>query len=268
LIVDDSPQNIQLVDSHLKDEEYRISFSQSGYDAIDKVRKNSFDLILMDIMMPGLDGLETCRRIHELPEHHDIPVIFLTAKIDKESIVQGLEAGAVDYIVKPFHGAELLARIRTHLALKTYREQLEAINVDLNKEILRGIEMEEKLRESQQEIVRINRQPYKKATEDSLTGLLNRQKMMDFIEYEYERASRTKKGFSIVLTDIDFFKKVNDTYGHDCGDVVLKGVADTILAQGRKQDQVARWGGEEFLLLLPDTDGRGAYTLAEKIRKK
>lgn len=267
LIVDDNPQNIQLVASHLKEHNYRISFSQSGRDALDKVQNASFDLILLDIMMPEMDGYQTCRQIRELPEYHEVPVIFLTAKIDKASIVKGFEVGAVDYIVKPFHGAELLARIRTHLELQSYRQKLEEINIHLNKEVLRGIKMEQELRDSKEEIEKINRQLYKKTTEDALTGLLTRRKMMDFIEYEYERSQRTHNSFSVILADIDFFKKVNDTYGHDCGDVVLQNVARSLLSHVRKQDQVARWGGEEFLILLPETDSEGALVLAEKIRE-
>jgi len=266
LIVDDNPQNIQMVAKHLKTDTYRISFSQSGMDALEKVRSADFDLILLDIMMPEMDGYETCRRIHELPEGREIPVIFLTAKIDKESIVRGFEAGAVDYIMKPFHAAELLVRIRTHLQLKSYRDRLEEINIHLNKEILKGIQMESELRESREELQKVNRQLYEKATTDSLTGLLNRRKMMDFIEYEHERTDRSRQPYSLVMSDIDFFKKINDTYGHACGDTVLVEISRIFLSGVRKQDQVSRWGGEEFLMLLPDTEEKGARFLAEKIR--
>lgn len=266
LIVDDNPQNIQLVATHLKTENYRISFAQSGMDALEKIRNAPFDLVLLDIMMPEMDGYETCRRIHEMPESRETPVIFITAKIDKDSIVRGFEAGAVDYIMKPFHSAELLVRIRTHLELKSYRDRLEEINIDLNKEILKGIQMETELRESRAELQKVNRQLYEKATTDSLTGLLNRRKMLDFIEYEHERTDRTRQAYSLVMADIDFFKQINDTYGHDCGDLVLREIASILLTQVRKQDQVSRWGGEEFLMLLPDTKGEGALFLAEKIR--
>jgi diguanylate cyclase (GGDEF)-like protein len=266
LIVDDNPQNIQLVASHLRQEGYRISFSQSGRDVLQKIEKVSFDLILLDIMMPEMDGFEICTRVREHPEYREVPIIFLTAKIDKESIVKGFEVGAVDYIVKPFHGSELLARIRTHLDLKAYREKVEQINIQLNKEILNGIKMQEELEASKAELEKMNRKLYEKATKDALTKLFNRRKMTDLIEYEYDRALRNKLPFSIIITDIDHFKKVNDTYGHDCGDVVLEEVSETLMAMIRKQDQVGRWGGEEFLLLLPETDTEGALILAEKIR--
>ena len=157
--------------------------------------------------------------------------------------------------------------MRTHLELKNYREKLEQINVDLNKEILRSIQMEDELRSSKEELEKVNRQLYEKATKDVLTGLFNRRKMMDFIEYEIERSTRNNQPFSIFLTDIDHFKRVNDTYGHDCGDVVLRTIAQTFLSAIRKQDHVSRWGGEEFMFLLPETDENGSSTLAEKIRR-
>ncbi len=261
LIVDDNAQNIQLVASHLKEEGYRISFSQTGRDVLNKIKNASFDLILLDIMMPEMDGFEICTRVRQHPEYKEVPIIFLTAKIDKESIVKGFEVGAVDYILKPFHGAELLARIRTHLELKAYREKVEEINIQLNKEILKGIKMQEELEE-------MNRRLYEKATKDALTGLFNRRKMTDLIEYEYDRALRNQLPFSVIITDIDHFKAVNDTHGHDCGDEVLQEVSQILTSMTRKQDQASRWGGEEFLLLLPETDTNGARTLAEKIRTK
>ncbi len=266
LIVDDNPQNIQLVASHLKEEGYRISFSQSGKDALQKVQNAAFDLILLDIMMPEMDGYEACTRIKEVPEYKDAPIIFLTAKIDKESIVKGFEVGAVDYVVKPFHAAELLARIRTHLNLKSYREKLEEMNIELNKEVLKSMQIQEELENSKAELEEMNRRLYEKATKDSLTGLFNRRKMADLIEYEYDRSIRNQLPFSIIITDIDHFKKVNDTYGHDCGDIVLEEISQILMSLIRKQDQVSRWGGEEFLLLLPETGTDGALTLAEKIR--
>lgn len=268
LIVDDNPQNIQLVASHLKQEGYRISFSQSGRDVLQKIENAAFDLILLDIMMPEMDGFEICTRVREHPEYREVPIIFLAAKIDKESIVKGFEVGAVDYIEKPFHGAELLARIRTHLELKAYRERVEQINIQLNKEILNGIKMQEELEASKAALEEMNRKLYEKATKDALTKLFNRRKMTDLIEYEYDRAQRNTLPFSIIITDIDHFKKVNDTYGHDCGDVVLEEISRALMSMIRKQDQVGRWGGEEFLLLLPETDTEGALTLAEKMRSK
>ncbi len=267
LVVDDNPQNIQLVAGHLKERGYRIAFSQSGSDALDKVENTHFDLILLDIMMPEMDGLELCRRIKEKPEYREIPIIFLTAKTDKESIVHGFEVGAVDYVVKPFFGAELLARVHTHLKIKAFQEQLEEINTEMNRELLKSMELAEDLTKTKEELQAVNRQLYERATKDPLTGLFNRRKMIDSLEYEKERTNRGESCYAIIICDIDHFKSVNDTYGHDCGDEILTQVASLFGETIRKQDQLARWGGEEFLILLPETGEEGALTLAEKIRR-
>ena len=268
LIVDDNSLNIQLVNSHLNRVGYHSTFSTSGKDALEKVKNTLFDLVILDVMMPEMDGFETCKRILKRPEYKEVPIIFLTAKADKESIAKGFELGAVDYIRKPFDGSELLARIGTHLELKGYREKLEEINIELNKEILKGVQMQEELQTTQNELEKMNRRLYEKASKDALTGLFNRRKMTDLIEYEYDRSLRTQQSFSIIITDIDHFKQVNDNFGHDCGDNVLKEIAEILNSLVRNQDRVARWGGEEFLLLLPDTNIDGAVILAEKIRKK
>ena len=267
LIVDDNPQNIQLVASHLQEDGYRIAFSQHGGDALEKVRHTLYDLILLDIMMPEIDGFEVCRRIKELPEYKETPIIFLTAKTDKESIINGFEAGAVDYVAKPFYGAELLARVRTHLKIKAFQEQLEEINAQINRELLKSMEMADDLSKTKDELQTVNRQLYDRATKDPLTGLFNRRKMIDFLEYEKERNRRGDTTYAIIICDIDHFKSVNDTHGHDCGDEILKQVAGVFEETVRKQDQISRWGGEEFLILLPETDEGGAVTLAEKIRR-
>lgn len=268
LIVDDNSLNMQLVNSYLKREGYQSTFSYSGKEALDKVKHTVFDLVLLDVMLPEMDGFEICKRILAQPEYKEVPIIFLTAKVDKESIAKGFEVGAVDYIRKPFEGTELLARIGTHLELKGYREKLEKINIELNKEVLKGMQMQEELQTTQDELEKMNRRLYEKASKDALTGLFNRRKMTDLIEYEYDRSLRTQQLFSIIITDIDHFKRVNDNFGHDCGDKVLKEIAGALNSLVRSQDRVARWGGEEFLLLLPDTDIEGALILAEKIRKK
>lgn len=261
-----STEDNSLLKSCFRGQHYKLSFAASENEAMEKIKADQLDLILLDITISAFNGYKLTRNIHKIPEYHDIPILFLTDDMDKQSIMKGFKAGAVDFIIKPYRQAEILVRVRTHLELKSYREKLEEINVDLNKEVLRGIRMEDELRSSKQELEKANRLLYEEATKDMLTGLFNRRKMMDFIEYEIERANRNKKGFSIILTDIDHFKKVNDTYGHDCGDVVLKDIGETFMALTRRQDQVSRWGGEEFMFLLPETDSTGAFTLAEKIR--
>ncbi|MBP7175570.1 MAG: diguanylate cyclase [Thermoclostridium sp.] len=247
LIVDDTPENLEISGKILEKESYDIYVADSGETALDLASNVKFDLILLDIMMPVMDGFEVCRRIREKPEYGSVPVIFLSAKAGIESVMKGFELGAVDYVRKPFNPAELVARVKIHVELKKTREELELQNSKLLKAY------------SEMELM---------AVTDPLTGLFNRREMLSRIEHEIVRFNRNSLPFTIVLSDIDFFKKVNDTYGHECGDFILKSVAGTLKSTLRKQDIVSRWGGEEFLLLLPGTDPFGAAIIAEKLRKK
>lgn len=232
LIVDDNPQNLQVVGTVLKPHGFGLQFVMSGEKVFDAVKEQRPDLILLDIQMPGMDGFEISHALNQDPEYRDIPVIFLTAAYkDEESIVKGFKNGGVDYVTKPFFTEELVARIKTHLRLKKYKEYLQELSFT-----------------------------------DPLTGLLNRRSILDRIHNEQKRARRSGSWFTIILTDIDRFKQVNDTYGHDCGDVVLSEIAQILKNTVREQDCFARWGGEEFLLLLLETDSQGGLTLAEKLR--
>jgi len=267
LIISGNLEDYAIIRDCFKRQPYSLSFVPTENEALENLKSLQYKLILLDMSSPELNGYDLCRTIHAIPEYHDTPILFLAALMDKRSIMKGFKAGAVDYILQPYNQGEMLVRVRTHLELKNYRDKLEEINIDLNKEVLKGIRMEDELRSSKEELERVNRQLYEKATRDMLTGLFNRRKMIDFIEYEIERSSRSSDIFSLILTDIDHFKKINDTCGHDCGDTVLKDIARSFLSVIRKLDQVARWGGEEFMFLLPETDIGGAFTLAEKIRR-
>lgn len=247
LLIDDTPVNLEIAGKILEKENYDIYIAESGYTALKLIEDTDFDLILLDIMMPEMDGFETYKKMKEHKKFNDVPVIFFTAKVDIESVINGFELGAVDYIRKPFNGLELKARVRTHVELKKMREELE----EKNKSLAYAYD---KL-----EII---------ATTDPLTKLFNRREITKKLEEEQIRYERNNKPFSIIIADIDLFKKVNDTYGHNCGDFILKSVADILKNTSRKQDSVSRWGGEEFLLLLPETDTDGATSLAEKLRLK
>lgn len=259
LIVDDNPQNIRLTAALLQPEGYNLAFAQRGEDALSQISERQFDLILLDVMMPGMDGFETCRRIKKNPEYRDVPVIFLTARDDTDSLVEGFEAGGVDYVAKPFHGAELLARTRAQVGLRQAQLRVEEINAKLNKQILKSMKAEEELAQINVELNRL-------ASTDTLTGLANRRQMTSIAEFELERAERTGARPSVIMCDIDHFKRINDRFGHDCGDAVISGVAQVIQSSVRRQDLCARWGGEEFLIFLPDTSPKGAAVVAEKIR--
>ncbi len=233
MIVDDNASNLQIVGNLLRDEDWNLQFSLSGEKALEAVEEQPPDLILLGINMPDIDGFEVCRRLQEQGSTSLIPVIFLTAAYkDKDSIARGFEVGGVDYVTKPFYTVELKARIKTHLQLKKYQDYLEALSFT-----------------------------------DPLTKLCNRRSMLEKIRDQVGRSRRSGEAFSLVMGDIDYFKKINDTWGHDCGDDVLRWVSQTMEGEVREQDTVSRWGGEEFLILLPKTDIQGAVSLAEKLRQ-
>lgn len=245
MLVDDNVQNIQVLASLLDTFSCELMICTSGFEALEALELDLPDLILLDVMMPELDGYEVCRRIRANPLWLELPIIFITAKSTSQDIILGFEVGGNDYVTKPYNEAELLARVRNQLELKRTRDTLVARNAEM--EIL------------------IARLAVASAT-DALTGLLNRRAMTERFNEEIARFQRHKRPFAIAMADIDHFKRVNDTCGHDCGDKVLIRVAERLKQQLRQEDQVARWGGEEFLLLLTECGPDGAYALAERIR--
>lgn len=245
LIVDDTPENMEIIGKLLESEGYDLYLADNGRSAIELVSYNSFDLILMDVMMPELDGFETFSEIKRLDEGFDVPLIYLTAKVDIESIVKGFEMGGADYIRKPFNSLELKARVKHQLDLRQMRQKIE----DQNQALL---EANERLKTA--------------SLTDPLTTLFNRREILLRVEHEIARFERNGNIFSILIGDIDDFKRINDEHGHQVGDDVLKQVSKVFLEQIRKQDTVARWGGEEFIFLLPQTDDVGVLVLAEKLR--
>jgi diguanylate cyclase (GGDEF)-like protein len=246
LAVDDVPHNLQVLGNILGTENYKIAAACNGKQALEILDKITPDLILLDVMMPELDGFETCRKLQEDPQTRDIPIIFLTARSDVVDIIMGFELGAVDYITKPFYGPELLARVKLHLELKWAREELQRKNRHLND---------------------LKIQLGQAALTDPLTMLPNRRAAMEKLTREHSRFLRYQREFTLVLGDVDNFKMFNDKYGHQCGDFVLVSLARLMSEHLRGTDCVARWGGEEFLFLLPETGLEGGKTMAEKIRE-
>lgn len=239
LIVDDNPKNLQVLASILRTCKYKVAMVKDGIKAIKFIKSRKPDLILLDIMMPDIDGFEVCEKLKQDDSTKDIPVIFISALAEIEDKVKGFEAGGVDYITKPFQQQEVIARVQTHLELRNAYEKLEKAYKDLDIA----------------------------ARTDSMTKLSNRRDIIEKMKYEKRKSERSGKPFSLVLSDIDDFKLFNDNYGHDCGDFILVTVADIIRSEIRKQDTAARWGGEEFLILLPETDIRGGEIVAENIRQ-
>ena len=253
VIVDDSPDNLRLLVEILHEQDYKVRPAPNGERALATIRKTPPDLILLDIMMPGKNGYEVCQELKDDPQTADIPVIFLSALNDVSDKVKAFRAGGVDYITKPFQSEEVLARVRTHLKLRAQQKILEIQN--------------ERLKEKKRLIEEQAKQLTIMATKDYLTGLSNRNDFLKKSGQEEQRFKRTGRPFSVLVLDIDHFKEVNDTHGHDCGDKVLVAVSRSLEQALRSQDILARWGGEEFTCLLPETGAKGARVAGEKIRK-
>ena len=253
LVVDDNPNNIKFLGNLLMTQEYEIGVALSGHDALTFTAEHLPDLILLDIMMPGLDGYQVCRKLKESSLTKDIPVIFITAKVEQEDIIKGLEIGAVDYIKKPFNTTELLIRIKTHLDLKFSREKLEE---EVQKKAI-----------IQKELERVNNELQQLSNLDGLTKIANRRNFDNYLKKEAKIAKRENKTLSIIMCDVDHFKNYNDTYGHQMGDTCLQKIAAAISdACKRPGDLAARYGGEEFVVILPDTTPEGTLKIANAIK--
>jgi diguanylate cyclase (GGDEF)-like protein len=240
LVIDDHPANLGVLVSFLKDQKFSVRIAENGEWALQVLESYQPDVIILDVMMPGMDGFETCRRIKANKNTVDIPVIFMTSLGNVEDKVTGFDAGGVDYITKPFQHVEVLARINAHIELRRQRIQLK----------------------EQAELLRII------SVTDELTGLYNRRHMNLILEREFGRCLRYNTDLSCLLIDLDHFKKVNDDYGHGVGDIVLREIAQSMVNSLRTTDYAFRYGGEEFLILLPQTDIQGAMKLAETLREQ
>lgn len=245
MIVDDNPQNLKILATLLETFNCELQICTNGKEALDAIQLDLPDLILLDVMMPDMDGYQVCTLIRQNSLWTDIPIIFLTAKSSSEDIITGFQAGGNDYITKPFNESELMMRVKSQLELKRTRDIL---------------------KERNQEMAILIEKLAKASATDPLTGLFNRRAMSERLNEEISRFRRHMDSFVLIMADIDFFKRVNDTYGHDCGDEVLKAVSQRMTLHLRSVDSLSRWGGEEFLILLPSTDITGGRTLAERLR--
>jgi len=238
LIVDDLRTNA-LVLAKILQPEWSIKTAFDGPSALQLAIEDPVpNIILLDAKMPGMDGYEVCKRLKQSPETRDIPVMFITALDDQKDEEYGLGLGAVDYIVKPVNGPIVKARIRNHIALQQALADLALKNEELEEIAIR----------------------------DKLTGLYNRRKLDESFAIEVSRAERYDRPLSVIMVDVDFFKAVNDTHGHPVGDAVLVETAERLLAALRTSDIPGRWGGEEFLIICPETPLEIAVQLAERLR--
>jgi diguanylate cyclase (GGDEF)-like protein len=230
LVVDDEVTNIRLMHGLLKSR-YDVFMATDGEQALKQVTSIVPDLILLDVVMPGISGHEICQRLKDNPDTADIPIIFITAQNEEAEEIRGLELGAVDFIHKPVNAVILQARVNTHVTLQQQRKLLQNL-----------------------------------ASVDGLTGIANRRRFDEFLEMHWMQSARSKLPISIILFDVDHFKKFNDHYGHRAGDECLMRIAGAAArATRRPLDLAARYGGEEFACILPDTDSAGAIQIAESI---
>jgi len=238
LIVDDHEDNVELLRARLAARGYEIETAADGREALEKVAVRAPDLILLDVMMPGVDGMEVAKRIKADPTLPFIPIIMQTALDAVESKVEGLDAGADDYVTKPIVFAELEARVKSALRIKALERDLADKNDQLRRVSLT----------------------------DALTGLDNRRHLEERLDEMFSYAVRYNEPIACVMCDLDWFKSVNDTHGHQAGDAVLRQLADILRRAVREVDRVGRYGGEEFMLLLPGTAMEAAAVFAERVR--
>ncbi len=240
LIIDDSEavreKIINILESH--DIFSRFYQAEDGLDGFKKLLASPVDFILCDLEMPRMDGFKFLAMLKGRQEVADTPVIIITGNEDRELKIKGLEQGACDFITKPFDPEELVARMRVHLKIKHLQDDLRRSN-----ELLLEL-----------------------SNTDHLTGLFNRRFLMEALDKEVQRSLRKNGQIALLLLDIDYFKRINDTYGHLQGDVVLQKVAIHIQKELRNYDIAARYGGEEFVAVLPDTSLKEAYNVADRIR--
>jgi two-component system, cell cycle response regulator len=238
LVADDSRIYRRLVEDTLSEKQYALLFAKSGREAIDLFSEHQPSLVITDWMMPDLSGIELCEHIRNLASQAYTYLIILTGITEKDKLVKGLAAGADDYLTKPFHSDELLARVGVGRRIVELHRQLEAKNLLL-----------EEL-----------------ALTDSLTGLPNRRAIEAWATRQLSGAARYGFSFLVVVADLDHFKTVNDTHGHDAGDKVLKKFSEILKTNSRRSDICGRIGGEEFLFILTHTTQENAGVVIERIR--
>lgn len=246
LVVDDDPETARMIRKWYNDQPCEVLEASDGRTGLTATLDEAPDLILLDLKMPGMDGINVAGQLKSNPDTRGIPIILLTACRDVESKVEAFAAGADDYVTKPFQLGEIDARIRTMLRRREMLSGLEGAVRDLTsnkKELEQMLQLDDK------------------------TGLYNFREFQRRLREEFQRAERYEVDLSLVFLDLDFFKRVNDTLGHQAGDRVLQEFATLVTGGARANDIAARYGGEEFAIILPHTDGEMALRVAERIRR-
>ncbi len=245
LLVEDNKTQAKIIRDFLSGNGYHVITVEDGTSAFKTVRTEVIDVILLDRVLPDMDGTEVCRWLKLDPHTRDIPVIMLTVRSAMPDRVSGLESGADDYLPKPFEEAELNARIFARLRSKTHQDELKQKNRELEDMLTRVESL---------------------AIMDPLTGLFNRRRFESILTADFKRAVRYQHPLSCMMIDIDHFKEINDSRGHQEGDSVLREIAQIVQTTLREVDTPARWGGEEFAVLSPSTTKENALRAAERVR--
>ena len=239
LVVDDVEDNVTLLTFELEDDNFEVIPAYNGYDCLEIAESQKPAVILLDIRMPGIDGLETLQRLKNSPKTQDIPVIMVSANDEGANIIQAIDIGAHDFVPKPVEYPVLAARLRSALRLSKAQEALERMNIELQK----------------------------LASQDPLTECYNRREFFNLTSNEISKALRYGRNVAFLMLDIDFFKSINDDYGHAVGDKALKKIANICKNVCRESDIFGRIGGEEFAICCPDTDIQGAQVISERVRE-
>lgn len=266
LIVDDTPTNLRFLSAMLTESGYEVRKATSGRMALKSIDSQLPDLILLDIMMPQMNGYEVCHLLKASEATQDIPVIFLSALNEINDKVKAFKVGGVDYITKPFHVEEVLVRVENQLTIRRLQKKLQQQNEQLQAEIQERKHIEANLKIAYQKLQRL-------AHLDGLTHVANRRLFDQYLSQQWQQLMITQAPLSLILCDVDYFKLYNDTYGHQEGDECLKAVAQSIvqavkmtLGEFAHSCLVARYGGEEFTVILPEISCDFAQKVAEAIR--
>lgn len=245
LVVDDHPDNVEIIDARLSSRGYLIESASNGQEALEKVYQDPPHLILLDVMMPLMDGFEVSRRIRGDSTLPYIPIILVTARGETQDKVEGLDAGADDYLTKPINFPELEARVRSMLRIKKLQDELDRQN---------------------RELEQVNERLRRLSITDGLTGLFNHRHVHELLHEEHERIKRSGEYLAVAMLDLDRFKQLNDTHGHPTGDLVLAETARILRENAREIDMIGRYGGEEFIAILPGAAEEEAEGFAERVR--
>lgn len=266
LLVEDIEKNIRELSAILNSEGYSIATAMDGNQALAMARQLLPDLMLLDIMIPGIDGIEVCQRLKLSPETNYIPIILLTIRTESNDIHRGFYAGAMDYITKPFNPQELKLKVKNHLELRKNRYLFEYYKKELKAELTKKAHYESKIIELTSALAEKDRMLDKLTTMDPLTSLYNYRFIIKRLSESIAESVRYQHPLAIILLDIDHFKTINQQHGRQVGDRIIGKISSTIKNGLRQSDIAGRYSGEDFLIILPHTDISGAYKTAERIR--